>query len=52
VDFESVRAALVAIDFRGPLILETPRGADALASARANLAFARDVFSVPAGADR
>jgi hexulose-6-phosphate isomerase len=37
-----------ALSFRGPLVLETPRGADSLGLAKANLAFARNGAARPA----
>lgn len=40
-DFDAVFAALAGAGYTGPLILETPVGADALASAQANAAFVR-----------
>jgi L-ribulose-5-phosphate 3-epimerase len=52
VDFPGVRDALQAIGFSGPLIMETPRGGDPLVSARANLAFVRDLFIAPAVVER
>ena len=44
VDFRAVVQALRAIGYDGWIILETPPGADPLASASANLAFARDAL--------
>lgn len=40
VDFPAFFRTAAELRFRGPLVLETPRGADPLNSAKANLAFA------------
>ena len=40
-DLPAFFRATTDLAFRGPLVLETPRGADSLRSAKANLAFAR-----------
>ena len=44
VPFDEVKAAIAAIGYDGWLVLETPRGDDAVASARKNLAFTRTLF--------
>lgn len=41
VDLDACADALATIGYRGPLVLETPVGADPVASAHANLAFLR-----------
>jgi hexulose-6-phosphate isomerase len=44
VDFKAVANAMAAVGFDGWVVLETPAGEDALASAKANLDFARGVL--------
>jgi hexulose-6-phosphate isomerase len=43
-DFTAAFQALQEIDYGGPFILETPRGADPLSAARENLGFVRQAL--------
>ena len=45
VDFAAVVNALRAVNYDGWIVLETPKGQDPLASARANLAFTRELLN-------
>ena len=45
IDFRAVANALQAVGFDGWAVLETPPSDDALASAKRNISFARDLFS-------
>ncbi len=47
VDFAAVAEALREVAYAGWVVLETPAGADPLANARRNLAFARRVMAPP-----
>jgi L-ribulose-5-phosphate 3-epimerase len=47
VDFDAVAKELARAEYMGSMILETPVGADAMASARRNLSFLRGCLSMP-----